>query len=109
LLCTFEEARLIPYTDVGHYSPQFFHHSPEERYLGWIKKFAREIAKEQAKPGDIALYKVGKCFAHGALIVSPGWPSIIHAHAPSRCVRQDNGDRPRLGRILDLKFFSLWA
>lgn len=108
LLEVFAEAGLIPPTDVGHYSPQFFQHQPEERYLGWVKKFAREIPNEQARPGDIALWKIGKCFAHGALIVSPGWPAIIHAHAPSRCVREDNGLRPRLGRVLDLKFFSLW-
>jgi len=109
LLCTFEEAGLIPHTDVGHYSPQFFMHSAEERYLGWVKKFGREIDIEQAKPGDIVLYKAGLCFCHGALIVAPGWPSIIHAHAASRCVRRGDGRNPHLGmRILDVKFFSLW-
>jgi cell wall-associated NlpC family hydrolase len=109
LLSVFEEAGLIPHTDVGHYSPQFFLHSAEERYLGWVRKFGREIAIEAAQPGDIALYKIGLCFAHGALVALPGWPTIIHAHAASRRVVRGNGNSPHLGSpILDVKFFSLW-
>lgn len=108
LLCVFEEAGLIPHTDVGHYSPQFFLHKSDERYLGWIKKFGREISETDTRPGDIALYRLGLCFAHGALIISPGWPSIIHAHAPSRCVRSGNGRSPKLGKVLDVKFFTLF-
>jgi cell wall-associated NlpC family hydrolase len=109
LLETFEEAGLIPHTDVGHYSPQFFMHSPEERYLGWVLKFGREIPVEQTKPGDIVLYKLGLCYAHGALIVEPGWPWIIHSHAAARRVIRAKGTSPHLGRVRGVKFFSLWA
>lgn len=108
LLETFEEAGLIAHVDVGHYSPQFFMHSAEERYLGWVKKFGREIAREKARPGDIVLYKIGLCFAHGALIVAPGWPAIIHAHAAARRVIRGNGRQPHIGKVLDVKFFSLF-
>ena len=109
LKCVFVEAGLIAPFEIGHYSPQFFLHSSEERYLGWVKKFSREIALDAARPGDIALYKIGLCFAHGALIAAPGWPSIIHAHAASRCVCLGNGRNPHLGsRVVDLKFFSLF-
>jgi cell wall-associated NlpC family hydrolase len=109
LLCVYEEAGLIPHTDVGYYSPQFFNHQSEERYLRWVQKFAGEIAPAAAKQGDIALWKIGKCFAHAAIIIAPGWPNIVHAHAASRCVRRGNGRNPHLGKIIDLKFFSLWA
>lgn len=109
LLEVYEEADLIPHTDVGHYSPQFFLHQSEERYLGWVQKFAREIPLEKVGVGDIALWKLGKCFAHAAIVIAPGWPAIIHAHSPSRCVRRGNGLSPRLGKILDLKFFSLFS
>lgn len=105
----FVEAGLIAPFDIGYYSAQFFLHSEEERYLGWVKKFGREIAPEAARPGDIVLYKIGLCFAHGALIVCPGWPEIIHAHAASHCVIRGNGRRPHLGsRVLDVKFFSIF-
>jgi cell wall-associated NlpC family hydrolase len=109
LLATFEEAGLIPHTDVGHYSAQFFQHSPEERYLGWVTKFAREIPLEQVRHGDVALYKIGRCFAHAAIVVRPGWPHIIHAHAGGKVVRRAFGTSPHLGMaVLDTKYFSLW-
>jgi cell wall-associated NlpC family hydrolase len=105
----FVEAGLVEPFTLDHYSPQFFLHQSEERYLGWVQKFAREIPQEEAGPGDIVLYAIGKCFAHGAIIINPGWPNIIHAHFASRCVRRGDGRRPLLGtRVLDVKFFSLW-
>jgi cell wall-associated NlpC family hydrolase len=110
LKCVFVEAGLIAPFEIGYYPAQFFLHSAEERYLAFVRRFGREIAPEAAQPGDVVLYKIGLCFAHGALIVSPGWPAIIHAHAASRCVRVGNGRNPHLGmRVLDAKFFSMWA
>jgi cell wall-associated NlpC family hydrolase len=112
LLCVFEEAQLIPPTDVGFYSPQFFQHSSEERYLGWVQKFGAEISLERARPGDVVVYKMAGalCFCHAAVVISPGWPTIIHAHAISRCVRRDNGRNPHLGRpVTAVKFFSLFS
>jgi cell wall-associated NlpC family hydrolase len=106
-----QEAGVVAPFTLDHYSPQFFLHQSEERYIGWVTKFAREITQEEAKPGDIVLYKVkgGLCYAHGALVVKPGWPTIIHAHFAAKCVRRDDGMRPRLGsRVVGIKFFSLW-
>ncbi len=109
LKCVFTEAGVVEPFKLDYYSPQFFLHQPEERYLGWIKRFAQEITQAEAKTGDVVLYRIGKCFAHGALIVDPGWPTIIHAHWAGKCVRRDNGNNPHLGTpVLDMKFFSLW-
>ena len=109
LKCVFVEAGLIAPFEIGYYPAQFFLHSAEERYLTWVRKFGHEIALEEAQPGDVALYKIGLCFAHGALVASPGWPAIIHAHAASRCVRLGSGRNPHLGiRVLDVKFFSVF-
>lgn len=107
LKCVFVEAGIVKPFTLDHYSPQFFLHQGEERYLGWIQKFAREIPIENKQIGDVVVYKIGKCFAHAAIIVSPGWPAIIHAHYGSRCVRRGDGYRPMLGtKVLDVKFFS---
>jgi hypothetical protein len=109
LKCVFLEAGLIEPFEIGYYSPQFFLHQSEERYLGWVRKFAHEIPLEHVKHGDVVLYKAGKCFSHAALIVKPGWPSIIHAHFGARCVRRGFGTSVHLGiPILDVKFFSKW-
>jgi cell wall-associated NlpC family hydrolase len=109
LKCVATEAGAVKPFVLDHYSPQFFLHQKEERYVGWVTRFAHEITESEAKPGDIVLYKIGLCFAHGALIVKPGWPYIIHAHFASRCVRAGDGRRPMLGtRVQELKFFSLF-
>jgi len=110
LKCVFVEAGIIDDFDVGYYSPQFFLHSPEERYLNLVRRFAREIPAARVRHGDVALWKIGLCFAHGAIVVRPGWPEIVHAHFASRMVRRGRGDTMHLGtKILDLKFFSVWA
>lgn len=109
LVCVYAEVGLIEKIDVGQYSPQFFLHGHEERYLNWVKKFAREIACEQATTGDIVLYRIGHVFAHGAIIVAPGWPHIVHAHYAAKRVRRGFGDRMRLGTpVLETKWFSLF-
>lgn len=109
LKCVFTEAGLVEPFKLDHYSPQFFLHQTQERYLGWVTRFAREIPEAEARPGDIVLHKIGHVFAHGAIIVNPGWPNIIHAHFAAKCVRGDDGRRPRLGtRVLDMKFFTLF-
>jgi len=109
LACVFAEAGFIEKPTIEDYSPQFFLHQAEERYLGWVTKYAREIPRELAGAGDVVLYKIGHCFAHGAIIIAPGWPHIIHAHFAARRVRRGFGDRVHLGtRILDTKWFSIF-
>jgi cell wall-associated NlpC family hydrolase len=109
LLCVFQEAGLIGDVNVGPYSPQWFLHQKEERYLAWVRKFAGEIPLEQIRPADIVIYKIGHVFAHGAIVVKPGWPHIIHAHAGGKVVRRGFGSSPHLGMaVQEMKFFSLW-
>jgi cell wall-associated NlpC family hydrolase len=109
LKCVFVEAGVIEDYIIPHYSPQFFLHSSEEKFLGYVTRHAREITKEEAKPGDVVVYKTGLCFAHGAIIVKPGWPHIVHAHYGARCVRRGFGTAVHLGTpIKDMKFFTRW-
>ena len=59
------------------------------------------------EPGDVALYRMGRAFAHGAIIVDPGWPAIVHANAAAKAVVLGRGDEGRLaGRAM--RFFSLF-
>ncbi len=105
----FVEAGLVEPFETGHYSPQHFLHQETEHFLGFVSRFADEIPKENVSHGDIALYKVAKCYCHGALIIKPGWPHIIHAHFVARQVRRAFGTSVHLGMpILDVKFFSKW-
>jgi cell wall-associated NlpC family hydrolase len=107
--CIFVEAGIIDDFDIPSYSPQHFQHRNDEEYLGFVTRFAHEIPLSAVQPADIVLYKIGMCFAHGAVVIKPGWPNIVHAHASSRVVRRGYGTSVHLGMpILDVKYFSLW-
>lgn len=110
LKCVYVEAGLMSDFEIAHYAPQFFLHQDEEKYLGYVMARGREITESEVKPGDMAIYKVGKCYAHGAFVVKPGWPNIIHAHYAARFVIPGNGRNPHLGTpVLGIRFFSPWG
>jgi cell wall-associated NlpC family hydrolase len=109
LKCVYTEAGLVADFKVPHYSPQFFLHSGKQEYLDWVLKYAHEIPQAQAQYGDLVLYWIGQCFAHGAIIIKPGLPDIVHAHFNSGCVRRGTYTAVHLGTpIKEMKFFSRW-
>jgi hypothetical protein len=67
---------VISYIDVPFYPPDWHLHRDAERYLEGLMHYAREI-EPPPREGDIAVFKFGRCFSHGAVVVS--WPSLIHA------------------------------
>jgi cell wall-associated NlpC family hydrolase len=104
----YARAGVIPPVEVPFYPRDWHMHRSAERYLSTVLQHAHEIDEAQALPGDVVLYKFGRAFSHGAIIVDPSWPRIIHAKWRSNVVHEDLGhvgewaDRPR-------KFLSLWA
>jgi NlpC/P60 family putative phage cell wall peptidase len=87
----YAEAGVIPPIPIEPYSPQWYLHRSEEKYLAYVLDYSREIPEAEAQPGDIVLYQYGRCFSHGAIIVDPAWPSIIHAYKQARCVTLGEG------------------
>jgi hypothetical protein len=64
----------------------------------------REVA--EALPGDLALFRWGLAWAHGAIVLD--WPVIAHANAEAQCFMRDRGDQGRLARR-PRRFFTFWA
>jgi cell wall-associated NlpC family hydrolase len=95
--CVFVNAGVVPDFTIPYYSPQQFLHTDREDYMRTVLTFAREIPEREALPGDVVLYKLGKAFGHGAIIILPGWPAIIHASAPARMVLEGDGLQENLG------------
>ncbi|HYL49488.1 MAG TPA: hypothetical protein VET84_09005 [Stellaceae bacterium] len=66
-------------------------------------------------PGDIALWRFGRCFSHGAIVIE--WPVVIHAYLGRGCVLEDAAKAEWLSRIGEgrgahaklrpVKFFTL--
>lgn len=115
LLCeVYEEAGITGHIHLEPYPAQWFLHQSEERYLKIIQRYAHEIPGPPL-PGDIAVWKVGRCFAHGAIVTC--WPNVVHAFQAAGIVLEANGldgalrehrAGPRKGQPREVRFFSPW-
>ncbi len=97
----YEAAGVIPHVDVPFYPPDWNLHRDAERYLQGLMRYAREIGGPP-QSGDVAVFKFGRCFAHGAIVVS--WPRLIHAWCDAEVVFADGGQPPLFGR--QVRFFD---
>lgn len=112
----YHEAGLIDKIKIPYYPMDWHLHRDAERYMDGLLSYTREldlVAKPQ--PGDVALWKFGRCFSHGAIVVE--WPIIIHAYV-GRSVTRENVEQSvwlshigenteGKGRLRPVKFFSL--
>lgn len=107
IAAVFEDSGVATNILMGVYGPQWSLHHSEELYLdGLIRNGAHEIAESEARPGDIVVFKQGRAFSHGALIIS--WPRIIHAVKLMGGVVYSNVHEDRFLTRRDRKFFSFW-
>lgn len=83
----YEAAGVTPRVEPEAYPHDWHIHRNEERYLQHVETFARRI-EGAPRPGDIALFRVGRCISHGAIVIS--WPLAIHAYVtPGEVVLED--------------------
>ena len=85
----YESTGLIPKLDLD-YSPEWYMHQDEERYLRWVFPYSTEITREELLPGDFAIWKFGRTYSHGAIVIDK--PTIIHATLLGGCVHYGNMD-----------------
>lgn len=85
LVRVFCDSGLVPPFDPRPYPPDWHLHRSAERFLGWIAQFAERA--ESPQPGDVALFKFGRCVSHGGIVetIEPE-PVMIHADLESGCV-----------------------
>ncbi len=112
LSCVFEDCGLVLDPAIPHYSTEFMLHKSDEKYIDGLLQYTREIEAGTQQPGDIAIWKFGRCFSHAAIVVD--WPTVIHAHMPAKMVTLEDvsksegfvklGDAPR-----PVRFFSYWG
>ncbi len=109
LVRVFCDLGLVAPFDPRPYTKDWMLHRDEERYLGFLLARARQV--EQPEPGDVMLFRVGRCYAHGAIVTRAAPLTIVHAFAPARCVLED--EVARSGQLAErkasAKFFSYWA
>jgi cell wall-associated NlpC family hydrolase len=103
LVRVYADLGLIPDFDPRPYPTDWHLHRSEERYLGHVLAHAREVARP--RPGDLALWRYGRCFSHSAIVIR--WPRVLHAFVREGCVLADGEKAPFAGRAV--KYFSLWT
>ncbi len=99
------EAGIVPAFEVPRYQAQWLLHRSEERLMDFVRSYAREIDEHEVLPGDLVLYRLGRAYAHAAIIID--WPNeIIHAHKLSGMVIRARPFDSDINRT-PVKFFSL--
>lgn len=113
LIAVYGDMHMLPADlDPRPYPPQWHVHRNEELYMQQILKYSYEVNPpplRMPKPGDLVMFKVGRVFAHGAIIV--GWPNVVHAIGNSIVMLEDvskNTTGKRALALLPQRFFTLW-
>lgn len=98
----YEAVGLIPRVVPEHYPIDWHMHRNDEKYMDTVTGHA--FRTDNLFPGNFILYKWGRCFAHGAIIVA--WPVVIHAFVGQGVVLAHGND----GRLKDRehRIYTLW-
>jgi cell wall-associated NlpC family hydrolase len=109
LVRVFVDAGLCEPFDPRPYADDWMLHRSEEHYLGFVFDRTKEVPKPL--PGDVMVFRFGRCYSHGGIVTCINPVTIIHAFKPVGCVIEDDvmsntalcnpGRAPR--------FFSYWA
>jgi cell wall-associated NlpC family hydrolase len=103
----FERAGVVPHVEIQPYLPQWFLHKSTELFVGYVLAAGGvEISESEVGLGDIVMYRVGRCFAHGGIVVD--WPGeIIHAYKPVGMVAMSDGKNGPLASA-PRRYFTMW-
>ncbi len=109
LVRVFVDTGLCEPFDPRPYADDWYLHRSEERYLGFIFDRTKEVAAPL--PGDVMVFRYGRCYAHGGVMTDAGPLTIVHAFQPALVVLEEEVARnPALcATARHPKYFSLWA
>jgi len=109
LVRVFVDAGLCQPFDPRPYPPDWHLHRAEEKYLGFVFDRAHEVFSPQS--GDVTVFKFGRCYSHGGIVVEIDPLAIVHAYAPAHCVLEERVHQNAvLGEtIRKPRFFSWWS
>ncbi len=105
LAAVYEAAGVIPHVQPEPYPSDWHCHRSEERYLAHVEAFAHRIGGPPL-PGDLVLYRFGRCISHGAIVVS--WPRVLHAYVGQGVILDDAVANQALASR-QVGFWSLWS
>jgi cell wall-associated NlpC family hydrolase len=67
--------------DLGNYAREWHLHRGDELYLDRLLKLGGRRVDGEPRPGDIGVWRFGRTFAHGGIVIEGGGePLILHAY-----------------------------
>jgi cell wall-associated NlpC family hydrolase len=83
----FVDVGFCPPFDPRPYPPDWHLHRAEERYLGFVMDHCREVSV--AMPGDVCVFRFGRCYAHGGIVTACAPLTLVHAFSPAGAVIEE--------------------
>lgn len=93
LIAVFAECGVIEAFDPGHYATDWHLHRSEEKYIEWMDRYGVRVKRPE--PGDVGLWKFGRTYSHGGIVVPEG---VIHAYVERGVIRSRLDEEPLAGR-----------
>jgi NlpC/P60 family putative phage cell wall peptidase len=109
LVRVFCDLGLVAPFDPRPYSSDWHLHRSDEKYLDQLLAHAHIVATPE--PGDVVLFRVGRCFSHGAIVSIASPLTIVHAFRPAGCVMEEevSHNAAVAKRLGDAKIASYFA
>lgn len=105
LAAVYETAGLISHIE-PRYVQDWHLHRDRNLFLEFIVDAgAREIDREEIGMGDLGVWKWGRAYSHGAIVLSP--PQVIHSYVEVGVTIDDITSHEELRRR-EARFFSFW-
>lgn len=105
LLCeVFERCGLVDRVEPGHYPSDWHLNRSDEIFMGQLER-AGAVRVACPQPGDIGLFQFGRCFSHGAIVVTHD-RRMIHAYLGRGVILTALDEEPLQGR--EVQWWSLW-
>lgn len=109
LIRVYVDLGLVEPFDPRPYTRDWMLHRDDEKFLGFLLARAHVVARPS--PGDVILFRYGRCFSHGGVVTATDPLTIVHAFNPARCVIEDEIMRNAevAARLPKAMFASYWA
>lgn len=109
LVRVFVDTGLCDPFDPRPYANDWMLHRSEERYLGFVFDRTKEVTSPQ--PGDVVVYRFGRCYSHGGIVTAANPLIIIHAlKAAKQVIEEEVMTSVALSNPCRApRFFSYWA
>lgn len=88
LAAVYEAAGIIGPVKIESYPREWALHRSDEKFLGYVELMAKKVEGRDPLPGDIVLFKYGRCLSHAGIVLE--WPVIIHAYVTTGRVTRDS-------------------